>query len=250
MPVSPPRCFHQKNSEKTASAQLLFPSLKLRKPRISAKVEESLAVNFPDNSESSEVAIKLVGSASGLTLLDPGRRCRQALPQFCRSEAIMGASAGPGIVLQPDEGESYWQPVWANGYSTIKVGPKDGVENLTMGVQVIAPGGYVREHSHTPNQEILFCFAGKGTIIVDGVAHPFVPGTTVYAGPGVRHKIINDGPDELKMTWTYLPPGLNEFFAEIGRPRRPGEPAPEPFARPAEIHTIEARTGYGPPIEG
>jgi Cupin domain len=79
----------------------------------------------------------------------------------------------------------------------------------------------VREHSHTPNREILFCFEGKGTVLVDGVPHPFVPGTTVYAGPGVRHKIINDGPGELKMTWTYLPPGLDEFFAAIGRPRRP-----------------------------
>ena len=108
----------------------------------------------------------------------------------------------------------------------------------------------MREHSHTPNQEILFCFAGKGTIIVDGMPHPFVPGTTVYAAPGVRHKIINDGPDELKMNWTYLPPGLDDFFAAIGRPREPGEPAPEPFARPADVHAIEARTGYGAPIEG
>lgn len=58
--------------------------------------------------------------------------------------------------------------------------------------------GYVREHSHTPNQEILFCFEGKGTIQVDGVPHPFVPGTTVYAGPGVKHKIINDGPGRSK----------------------------------------------------
>ena len=80
--------------------------------------------------------------------------------------------------------------------------------------------------------------------------HPFVPGTTVYAGPGVRHKIINDGPGELKMTWTYLPPGLDDFFAAIGRPRNPGAPAPEPFARPAEVHAIEARSGYGPPLEG
>ena len=119
-----------------------------------------------------------------------------------------------------------------------------------MGVQVIAPGGYVREHSHTPNQEVLFCFAGRGMILVDGVAHPLVTGTTVYAGPGVRHKIINDGPDELKMTWTYLPPGLDDFFAGIGRPRRQDDPAPEPFDRPADVHAIEARTGYGPPIEG
>jgi hypothetical protein len=52
------------------------------------------------------------------------------------------------------------------------------------------------------------------------------------------------------MTWTYLPPGLDDFFAAIGRPRRPGEPAPEPFERPADVQAIEARTGYGPPIEG
>src|SRR6266481_5835625 len=130
-----------------------------------------------------------------------------------------GTAKGPGIVLQPEEGESYWQPVWANGYSTVKISPKNGTLNLAMGVQVIAPGGYVREHSHTPNQEILFCFEGKGAVLVDGVPHPFVPGTTVYAGPGVRHKIINDGPGELKMTWTYLPPGLDDFFAAIGRPQ-------------------------------
>ena len=62
-----------------------------------------------------------------------------------------GTAKGPGIVLQPEEGESYWQPVWANGYSTVKISPKNGTLNLAMGVQVIAPGGYVREHSHTPN---------------------------------------------------------------------------------------------------
>ena len=52
------------------------------------------------------------------------------------------------------------------------------------------------------------------------------------------------------MTWTYLPPGLDDFFAAISRPREPGEPAPEPFARPDDVHAIEARTGYGAPIEG
>ena len=83
-----------------------------------------------------------------------------------------GTAKGPGIVLQPEEGESYWQPVWANGYSTVKISPKNGTLNLAMGVQVIAPGGYVREHSHTPNQEILFCFEGKGTVLVAGCRTP------------------------------------------------------------------------------
>ena len=28
---------------------------------------------------------------------------------------------GDALVLQPDEGQSFWQPMPANGYSTIKV---------------------------------------------------------------------------------------------------------------------------------
>src|SRR6202022_4330290 len=161
-----------------------------------------------------------------------------------------GTAKGPGMVLQPEEGESYWQPVWANGYSTVKISPKNGALNLAMGIQVIAPGGYVREHSHTPNQEILFCFEGKGTVLVDGVPHPFVPGTTVYAGPGVRHKIINDGPGELKMTWTYLPPGLDDFFAAIGRPRNPGAPAPAPVAPPRRCPRDRGSVGLWPAGRG
>jgi len=135
------------------------------------------------------------------------------------AEVAAKETRGPGIVLQPEEGQSYWQPIWANGYSIVKLSPKHaGPDNLAMGIQVIAPGGYVREHSHTPNQEILFCFAGKGTIIVDGVPHPFVPGTTVYAAPGVRHKIINDGPHELKMTWTYPPRCALQQQPRVGSP--------------------------------
>ena len=30
---------------------------------------------------------------------------------------------GRGVVLQPEEGQSSWQPIWANGYSIIKLGP-------------------------------------------------------------------------------------------------------------------------------
>ena len=80
-----------------------------------------------------------------------------------------------------------------------------------------------------------------------------VSGRTVTIAPTralLERERPNDGPDELKMTWTYLPPGLDDFFAAIGRPRDPREPAPEPFARTADVHAIEARTGYGAPIEG
>jgi quercetin dioxygenase-like cupin family protein len=156
---------------------------------------------------------------------------------------------GDAIVLQPDEGESFWQPMPANGYSTIKVGPRNCRSNhASFGVQVIAPGGYVREHWHDTHDEILFCFEGTGTFLVDGVAHKAVPGTTVFAGRWVKHKIINDGPGDFKMTWTYLPPGIHNFFEAIGKARKPGEAAPAPFARPENTLAAEKAAGFGPKI--
>ncbi len=84
---------------------------------------------------------------------------------------------GDAIVLQPDEGESWWQLVPANGYS-----------------------------------------------------------------------IVNDGPTDFKMTWTYLPPGIHNFFAAIGKPRNAGDPAPAPFARPDNTLAAEKAAGFGPKI--
>ena len=59
------------------------------------------------------------------------------------------------------------------------------------------------------------------------------PGTVLVLGRNVRHAFINDGKSELKFIWTISGPGLERFFAEIGRPRMPGEPAPTPFDRPS-----------------
>jgi hypothetical protein len=39
------------------------------------------------------------------------------------------------------------------------------------------------------------------------------------------------------------PHGLEHFFEAIGRPRHAGEPAPAPFARPADVVAIERSLG-------
>jgi hypothetical protein len=39
------------------------------------------------------------------------------------------------------------------------------------------------------------------------------------------------------------PPGLEHFFEAIGRRRTPGEPAPAPFARPADVVAVERAMG-------
>lgn len=156
------------------------------------------------------------------------------------------ATKGEAFVVQPDGGESYWQPVPANGYAEVRVSRRNlaGNERFSTGIQVIAPGSYVREHCHDAHEEILFFFEGRGHVLIDGVRHDVVPGTTVYAGPLVKHKIVNDGEGDLKMMWTLMPGGLEDFFQAIGRPRRPGEPTPAPFPRPDNVHEIEANTVF------
>ena len=154
------------------------------------------------------------------------------------------------FVIQPEEGESFWQPVPAGGYAEVRVSHRTdpSIQSFATGIQVIAPGCHIREHVHPAQEELLFFFEGRGEAVIDGRSHPLRAGTTVYVGAGHRHKFVNTDPArELKMCWVMLPGGdggLDDFFARIGRPRRPGEPAPEPFARPADVDRIEAETVF------
>lgn len=151
---------------------------------------------------------------------------------------------GHAVVVQPGEGPSYWQPVPANGHSDPTLYPGNTrFDGLSMGYQTIAAGGRVREHSHGTQVELQICFRGKGRVVVDGKEHPLVPGTACYLGYDVKHEIVNEGEEELVMIWVVTPPGLERFFETIGRARRPGDPAPAPFARPADVVTIERAMG-------
>ena len=49
---------------------------------------------------------------------------------------------GHAVVMRPDEGPSYWQPVPANGHADPKLFPANTrFDGLAMGYQTIAPGG-------------------------------------------------------------------------------------------------------------
>jgi quercetin dioxygenase-like cupin family protein len=151
---------------------------------------------------------------------------------------------GRAVVVQPEEGASWWQPIPANGHADPKLTPAvTGFPGLSMGYQTIAPGGRVREHSHGAQVELQICFRGRGRVMVNGTSHPLVPGTACFLGHDVKHEIVNEGPDALVMLWVITSPGLEDFFASIGRLRRPGEPAPAPFARPGDVVAIERAMG-------
>lgn len=150
------------------------------------------------------------------------------------------------IVVQPDQGESFWQPVPANGFIELKISNRNGLthQNFDCGVQSVAPGGFVRKHAHNANEELIFVYQGEGKAIVDDEEHPMQPGTTFYLDPLRTHQFINSGDSELRFFWVLLPGGLSRFFEAIGRQRLPGETAPEPFPRPDNIAEIEANTVF------
>ncbi|MCW0001498.1 cupin domain-containing protein [Pararhizobium sp. YC-54] len=156
------------------------------------------------------------------------------------------------MVVQPGNAESYWQPVPANGYIDILFAPdKVAMEHpIGFGTQTVAPGGYVREHSHDKNEEVLFVFAGSGRAVVEGQSHVMQPGTAFFIGKNRRHTFINEGTEDLKFTWLLVPNGLEDFFRQIGRGRTEGQSAPEPFARPENVLEIERNTVFAaPPVD-
>ncbi|MCS7266752.1 MAG: cupin domain-containing protein [Geminicoccaceae bacterium] len=154
-------------------------------------------------------------------------------------------------VVRPEEGASFWQPVPANGWAEVRIAHSldPAVTRFATGIQVIAPGCFIREHVHPAQDEILFFYRGRGEAWIDGERHELVPGTTVHVPPGHRHKFVATGPEPLEMMWVMIPggpDGLDAFFACIGRRRVPGEPAPPPFPRPADVARIEAETVFAP----
>ncbi len=164
----------------------------------------------------------------------------------------MTEERGEAFVVQPDEGESYWQPVPANGYVELRVSHlrHPSIEGFDTGIQAIAPGGFVREHQHDEYEELILVYEGEGTALVDGEPHAMQPGSTLYLGPRRRHKFVNTGERELKFFWVLLPGGLSEYFQTIGRRREPGEAPPAPFPRPEDIERIERQTVFGGNLSG
>lgn len=154
---------------------------------------------------------------------------------------------GVAVVIGPDEGDSYWQPVPANGFvRTLLNRANTGASmDFSAGTQTVAPGCHVREHFHDDREEVIYVTEGRGVAVVDGTEYAMAPGTCLFLGKQRKHRFLNDGTQPLTFFWMLMPGGLDDFFRQIGRPRVPGESAPAPFPRPDDIERIEANTVFG-----
>lgn len=157
----------------------------------------------------------------------------------------IAATQPSAVVIQPDEGESYWQPMPSRGYVTIALSPDTTPhDTFSAGRQILPRGCSIREHGHQRNHEMLLVQDGTGTCTIDGVIHDLRPGSIVLFGRYAMHTVVNTGERDLCLFWVFMPPGLEDWFRAIGRPRRPGEAMPEPFARPEDVAEIQKRQRF------
>ena len=91
--------------------------------------------------------------------------------------------------VQPDEGESYWQPVPANGFVELALAQavNSNGPGFDVGIQEVALECSVREHVHDHHEEVIIVLEGDGTATIDGEVHPMHTGTILYLAPGSRH---------------------------------------------------------------
>ncbi len=156
---------------------------------------------------------------------------------------------GQVLVLAPEEGKNFWQPVPANGQISVRIAPDfvDVQTPFSLGTQTVAPKSYVREHSHPEHDEVIHVISGLGKAVIEGVEYVMTPGTTIFVGRNRRHMFINVQEDaELYWLWFIQPNGLESFFEQVGRPVKVGEPDPTPFPRPDDVLQIERRTAFAP----
>ncbi len=147
---------------------------------------------------------------------------------------------GPAIIVQPDEGEGHWQPLPSTGYIIAKITPENSpYDTFSTGIQVLEPGTHIRQHAHERAHEMLFVYRGTGYAELDGERHELEEGTLILVGRAVQHIIYNTGKAQMKILWQISPPGLEDWFRAIGRPRQPGDDLPEPFDRPDDVQAIQ-----------
>ena len=151
-------------------------------------------------------------------------------------------------VFGPDDGEHHWQPLPSRGYVTLKLTPEEmPYDTFTCGTQVLPPGCHVREHTHPQNHELVFVYEGTGRLTLEGNTYDIEKGSMALFGRHASQMVENTGDEDLKLFFVVLPPGLENWFRGLGRPREVGQPMPEAFERPKDIKKLMEKVGVAPP---
>jgi len=78
--------------------------------------------------------------------------------------------------------------------------------NAQVVVMSIPPGGEIGEEVHEHVDQILAFVRGEGVAILEGVESAVGPDRLVHVPAGLRHNVVNRGPDDLRLYTVYAPP--------------------------------------------
>jgi mannose-6-phosphate isomerase-like protein (cupin superfamily) len=152
---------------------------------------------------------------------------------------------GITIVLRPEDGEAIWQPRPSTGFIVNKLNPYNcPFDHFSTGLQILEAGTHIRRHAHERQHEILFCYRGEGYAEIGEARHALTEESMMLIGRGVQHKVVNTGIGQMRLLWIISPPGLEDWFRALGRPKQPGEDEAPLFERPANIAEIEKQQRF------
>jgi mannose-6-phosphate isomerase-like protein (cupin superfamily) len=93
----------------------------------------------------------------------------------------------------------------------------DGARNQSLAEATVAPGAQTIEHLHRRSEEIYRFVSGAGRMRLGDEESEVRAGDTVLIAAGVRHRLVNPGPEPLVLLCCCSPAGMAPF-----RPYRTG----------------------------
>ena len=95
-------------------------------------------------------------------------------------------------------------------------GSENGLKNLSIWKQSLAPGSATPPHRHDC-EEVVLIQAGCGELHLDGQVHRFGPDTTLVVPRNAPHQIINVGDEPLEIIGVLAVSPVAVFFPD-GQP--------------------------------
>ena len=92
-------------------------------------------------------------------------------------------------------------------------GSDEGLEQLSVWRQTLAPGAATPPHSHDCD-EVVVCHSGEGNVHIEGESHPFGPGNTVILRKDQLHQIVNIGSTSLEILGVFGATPVNVFLPD------------------------------------
>ena len=121
------------------------------------------------------------------------------------------SSQTTGIVVQPDEGDTYL--VRENTPLTIKISKRShGIDSISVCTEVIPAGGGIPVHKHLNEDESFFFMQGSGIITVGEKEFKVAAGTSAFVPKNTGHSFKNSGTEPVVFTFGYSPAGFEDFF--------------------------------------